>query len=74
MNSKSFKNSQNTIIDIFILLFFYYFFFYQFWALQKVKCYIYRMVGDSQLGINRFESPYFSYMKTGSSTLIIDKK
>jgi hypothetical protein len=40
----------------------------------RVKCYICRVVGDPQLGINRFESPNFSDMKTGSSTLIVDKK
>jgi hypothetical protein len=40
----------------------------------RVKCYICRVVGDPQLGINRFGSPYFSDMKTRSSTLIVDKK
>jgi hypothetical protein len=40
----------------------------------RVKCYICRVVGDPQLGINRFGSPYFSDMKTGSSTLIVDNK
>jgi hypothetical protein len=41
-------------------------------AYARVKCYICRMVGDPQLGINRFGSPNFSDMKTGFSTLIID--
>jgi hypothetical protein len=40
----------------------------------RVKCYIYRVVGDPQLGINRFGSMYFSDMQTRSSTLIIDNK
>jgi hypothetical protein len=40
----------------------------------RVKCYICRVVGDPQLGINRFGSPNFSDMKTGSSTLIVDNK
>jgi hypothetical protein len=40
----------------------------------RVKCYICRVVEDPQLGINRFGSPNFSDMKTGSSTLIVDNK
>jgi hypothetical protein len=40
----------------------------------RIKCYICRVVGDPQLGINRFELPNFSDMKTGSSTLIVDDK
>jgi hypothetical protein len=40
----------------------------------RVKCYICRVVGDPQLGINRFGSSNFSDMKTGSSTLIVDNK
>jgi hypothetical protein len=40
----------------------------------RVKCYICRVVGDPQLGINRFGSPNFSDMKTGSSTPIVDNK
>ena len=40
----------------------------------RVKCYICCVVGDPQLGINRFGSPNFSDMKTGSSTLIVDNK
>jgi hypothetical protein len=40
----------------------------------RVKCYICRVVGDPQLVINRFRSSYFSDMKTGSSTLIVDNK
>jgi hypothetical protein len=40
----------------------------------RVKYYICRVVGDPQLGINRFRSPNFSDMKTGSSTLIVDNK
>jgi hypothetical protein len=39
-----------------------------------VKCYICRVDGDPQLSINRFGSPNFSDMKTGSSTLIVDNK
>jgi hypothetical protein len=34
----------------------------------RVKCYICHVVGDPHLGINRFRSPYFSDMKTGSLT------
>jgi hypothetical protein len=40
----------------------------------SVKCYICRVVGDPQLSINRFRSPNFSDMKSGSSTVIIDNK
>jgi hypothetical protein len=40
----------------------------------RVKRYICRVLGDLQLGINRFGSPYFSDMKTGSLTVIVDKK
>jgi hypothetical protein len=40
----------------------------------RVKCYICRVVGDHQLGINRFGSSYFSDMKTVSTTLIVDNK
>jgi hypothetical protein len=40
----------------------------------RVKCYICRVVGDPHLGINRFGSPNFSDMKTGSSPLIVDNK
>jgi hypothetical protein len=40
----------------------------------RVKCYICRVVGDPQLGINRFGSPNFSDMKTGSSTFNVDNK
>jgi hypothetical protein len=40
----------------------------------RVKCYICRVVVDPQLGINRFGSPNFKDMKTGSSTLIVDNK
>jgi hypothetical protein len=40
----------------------------------RVKCYICHVVGDPQLGINRFGSSNFSDMKTGSSTLIVDNK
>jgi hypothetical protein len=40
----------------------------------RVKCYICRVVGDPQLGINRFGSPNFSDMKTGSSTFSVDNK
>jgi hypothetical protein len=40
----------------------------------RVKCYICRVVGDPQQGINQFGSPNFSDMKTGSSTLSIDNK
>jgi hypothetical protein len=32
----------------------------------RVKCYICHVVGDPQLGINRFGSSYFLDMKTGS--------
>jgi hypothetical protein len=39
----------------------------------RVKCYICRVVGHPQLGINRFGSPNFLDMKTGSSTLIVDR-
>ena len=41
---------------------------------KRVKRSICRVVGDPQLGINRFGSPNFSDMKTGSSTLIVDNK
>jgi hypothetical protein len=41
---------------------------------KRVKGSICRVVGDPQLGINRFGSPNFSGMKTGSSTLIVDNK
>ena len=34
----------------------------------RVKCYICRVIGDPQLGINRFGSPYFSDKKTWSLT------
>jgi hypothetical protein len=37
----------------------------------RVKCYICRVVGDPQLGINRFGSQNFLDMKTGSLTLIV---
>jgi hypothetical protein len=40
----------------------------------RVKCYICRVVGDPQRGINRFGSPNFSDMKTGSSTFNVDNK
>jgi hypothetical protein len=40
----------------------------------RVKCYICRVAGDPQLSINRFGSPNFSDMKTGSLTLIVDNK
>jgi hypothetical protein len=40
----------------------------------RFKCYICRVVRDPQLGINRFRSLYFLDMKTGSLTLIVDKK
>jgi hypothetical protein len=40
----------------------------------RIKCYICRVVGDPQLGINRFGSPNFSDMKTRSLTLIVDNK
>jgi hypothetical protein len=40
----------------------------------RVKWYTCRVVGDPQPGINRFGSPNFSDMKTGSSTLIVDNK
>jgi hypothetical protein len=40
----------------------------------RVKCCICRVVGDPQLGINRFGSLNFSDMKTGSSILIVDNK
>jgi hypothetical protein len=41
---------------------------------KRVKRSICRVVGDPQLGINRFGSPNFSDMKTGSSTLIVDNE
>jgi hypothetical protein len=40
----------------------------------RVMCYICRVVGDPQLSINRFESPNFLDMKTGSSSFIVDNK
>jgi hypothetical protein len=40
----------------------------------RVKFYICRVVGDLQLGINRFRSPNFSDMKTGSLPCIVDNK
>jgi hypothetical protein len=40
----------------------------------RVKCYICRVVGDPQLGINRFGLPNFSDMKTRSSTFSVDNK
>jgi hypothetical protein len=39
-----------------------------------IKGSICRVVGDPQLGINRFGSPNFSNMNTESSTLIVDNK
>jgi hypothetical protein len=40
----------------------------------RVKCYICRVVGDPQLSINRFGSPNFSDIKTGSLPCIVDNK
>jgi hypothetical protein len=40
----------------------------------RVKCYICPMVGDPQLGINRFGSPLLLDMKTGSLPYIVDNK
>jgi hypothetical protein len=41
---------------------------------KRIKESICHVFGDPQLGINRFGSPNFSDMKTGSSTLIVDNK
>jgi hypothetical protein len=41
---------------------------------KRVKGSICRVVGDPQLGINRFGSPNFSDMKTRSSTFSVDNK
>jgi hypothetical protein len=41
---------------------------------KRVKGSMCCVVGDPQLVINRFGSPNFSDMKTGSSTLIVDNK
>jgi hypothetical protein len=40
----------------------------------RVKYYICHVVGNPQLGINRFGSRNFSDMKTRSLTLIVDNK
>jgi hypothetical protein len=40
----------------------------------RVKCYICSVVGHPQLGTNRFGSPNFSDMKTGSLTFSVDNK
>jgi hypothetical protein len=41
---------------------------------KRVKGSICRVVGDPQLGINRFGSPNFSDMKTRSLTFSVDNK
>jgi hypothetical protein len=41
---------------------------------KRIKESICRVVGDPQLGINRFGSPNLSDMKTRSSTFSVDNK